>query len=67
MAQRVHFIATMLPKGVHIMLSDDEDINYVKNAEKVSSNIAEVTETGYVELLASMHEIYAAKGYLTFY
>ena len=57
----------MLPKGVHIMLSDDEDINYVKNAKKVSSNIAEVIETGYVELLASMPEIYAAKGYLTFY
>ena len=60
-------IATMLPKGVHIMLSDDEDINYVSNATKVSSNIAEVTETGYVEVLASMPEIYAAKGYLTFY
>ena len=60
-------IATMLPKGVHIMLSDNEDINYVKNAEKVSSNIAKVTETGYVEVLASMPEIYAAKGYLTFY
>ena len=60
-------IATMLPKGAHIMLSDDEDINYVSNATKVSSNIAEVTETGYVEVLASMPEIYAAKGYLTFY
>ena len=60
-------IATMLPKGAHIMLSDNEDINYVKNAEKVSSNIAEVTETGYVEVLASMPEIYAAKGYLTLY
>ena len=60
-------IATMLPKGTHVMLSDNEDINYTSNATKVSSNVAEVTETGYVELLASMPEIYAAKGYLTFY
>ena len=60
-------IATMLPKGTHIMLSDNEDINYTSNATKISSNVAEVTETGYVELLASMPEIYAAKGYLTFY
>ena len=60
-------IATMLPKGTHIMLSDNEDINYTSNATRISSNIAEVTETGYVELLASMPELYAAKGYLTFY
>ena len=60
-------IATMLPKGAHIMLSDNEDINYVKNAEKVSSNIAEVTETGYVEVLATLPEINDIKGYLTFY
>ena len=60
-------IALMLPKGAHIMLSDNEDINYVKNAEKVSSNIAEVTENGYVEVLATLPEIDDIKGYLTFY
>ena len=60
-------IATMLPKGTHIMLSDNEDINYVKNASKISSNIAEVTENGYVEVLATLPEIDDIKGYLTFY
>ena len=60
-------IATMLPKGSHIMLSDNEDINYVSNATKVSNNIAEVTETGYVEVLATLPENDDIKGYLTFY
>ena len=60
-------IATMLPKGTHIMLSDNEDIVYTNNASRLSSNIAEVTETGYVELLAALTEIENIKGYLTFY
>ena len=60
-------IATMLPKGTHIMLSDNEDINYTINATRISSNIAEVTETGYVELLAALTELDSIKGYLTFY
>ena len=57
----------MLPKGVHILLSDNEDIVYTNNASRLSSNIAEVTETGYVELLAALTEIENIKGYLTFY
>ena len=60
-------IATMLPKGVHILLSDNEDIIYASNAKRISSNIAEVTDTGYVELLAALTEIDDIKGYLTFY
>ena len=60
-------IALMLPKGTHIMLSDNEDINYVRNASKISSNIAEATENGYVEVLATLPEIDNIKGYLTFY
>ena len=60
-------IATMLPKGTHIMLSDNEDINYTSNATRISSNLAEVTETGYVELLAALTEMDNIKGYLTFY
>ena len=60
-------IATMLPKGVHILLSDNEDILYTNNASRLSSNVAEVTETGYVELLAAPTEIENIKGYLTFY
>ena len=60
-------IATMLPKGVHILLSDNEDIIYASNAKRISSNIAEVTDTGYVELLAALTEMYNIKGYLTFY
>ena len=60
-------IAAMLPKGAHIMLSDNEDIIYASNAKRISSNIAEVTDTGYVELLAALTEIDDIKGYLTFY
>ena len=60
-------IATMLPKGIRIMLSDNEDINYVSNATKISSNIAEVSETGYVEILATLPEPDDIKGYLIFY
>ena len=63
----VRHIAAMFPKGTHIMLSDNEDINYVSNATKVSNNIAEVTETGYVEVLAALPEPDNTKGYLTFY
>ena len=63
----VRHIAAMFPKGTHIMLSDNEDINYVSNATKVSNNIAEVTETGYVEVLAALPEPDNIKGYLTFY
>ena len=63
----VRHIAAMSPKGTHIMLSDNEDINYVSNATKVSNNIAEVTETGYVEVLAALPEPDNIKGYLTFY
>ena len=60
-------IATMLPKGVHILLSDNEDIIYASNAKRISSNIAEVTDTGYVELLAALTDMNNIKGYLTFY
>ena len=60
-------IATMLPKGVHILLSDNEDIVYASNAKRISSNIAEVTDTGYVELLAAFTDADNIKGYLTFY
>ena len=60
-------IATMLPKGAHIMLSDNEDIIYASNAKRISSNIAEVTDTGYVELLAALTDAANIKGYLTFY
>ena len=60
-------IATMLPKGVHILLSDNEDIIYASNAKRISSNIAEVTDTGYVELLAALTDAGNIKGYLTFY
>ena len=60
-------IASMLPKGVHILLSDNEDIIYASNATKISSNIAEVTDTGYVELLAALTDMNNIKGYLTFY
>ena len=60
-------IATMLPKGIRIMLSDNENINYVGNATKISSNIAEVSETGYVEILATLPEPDDIKGYLIFY
>ena len=60
-------IATMLPKGTHIMLSDNEDIIYASNAKRISSNIAEVTDTGYIELLAALTDINNIKGYLTFY
>ena len=60
-------IATMLPKGVHILLSDNEDIIYASNAKKISSNIAEVTDTGYVELFAALTDADNIKGYLTFY
>ena len=60
-------IATMLPKGVHILLSDNEDIIYASNAKRISSNIAEVTDTGYVELLAALTDKDNIKGYLTFY
>ena len=60
-------IATMLPKGIRIMLSDNEDINYVRNATKISSNIAEVSETGYVEIFATLPEPDGIKGYLIFY
>ena len=60
-------IATMLPKGARIMLSDNEDIIYASNAKRISSNIAEVTDTGYVELLAALTDAANIKGYLTFY
>ena len=60
-------IAAMLPKGTHIMLSDNEDINYVSNATRISSNLAEVTATGYAELIAVPTEPNNIKGYLTFY
>ena len=60
-------IATMLPKGAHILLSDNEDIAYASNAKRISSNIAEVTDTGYVELLATLTDAGNIKGYLTFY
>ena len=60
-------IATMLPKGGHILLSDNEDIVYASNAKRISSNIAEVTDTGYVELLAALTDMNNIKGYLTFY
>ena len=60
-------IATMLPKGAHILLSDNEDIVYANNAKRISSNIAEVTDTGYVELLAALTDAGNIKGYLTFY
>ena len=60
-------IATMLPKGVHILLSDNEDIVYASNAKRISSNIAEVIDTGYVELLTTLTDMYNIKGYLTFY
>ena len=60
-------IATMLPKGVHILLSDNEDIIYASNAKRISSNIAEVTDTGYVELFAALTDAGNIKGYLTFY
>ena len=60
-------IATMLPKGVHILLSDNEDIIYASNAKRISSNIAEVTDTGYVELFAALTDADNIKGYLTFY
>ena len=60
-------IATMLPKGVHILLSDNEDIVYASNAKRISSNIAEVTDTGYVELLVAFTDADNIKGYLTFY
>ena len=60
-------IATMLPKGIHILLSDNEDIIYASNAKRISSNIAEVTDTGYVELFAALTDADNIKGYLTFY
>ena len=60
-------IATMLPKGVHILLSNNEDIIYASNAKRISSNIAEVTDTGYVELFAALTDADNIKGYLTFY
>ena len=60
-------IAAMLPKGVHILLSDNEDIVYASNAKIISSSIAEVTNTGYVELLAALTDADNTKGYLTFY
>ena len=60
-------IATMLPKGVHILLSNNEDIIYASNAKRISSNIAEVTDTGYVELLVAFTDADNIKGYLTFY
>ena len=60
-------IATMLPKGGHILLSDNEDIVYASNAKRISSNIAEVTDKGYVELLAALTDADNIKGYLTFY
>ena len=60
-------IAAMIPKGAHILLSDNEDIIYASNAKRISSNIAEVTDTGYIELLAALTDINNIKGYLTFY
>ena len=60
-------IATMLPKGAHILLSDNENIVYASSAKRISSNIAEVTDTGYVELLAALTDEDNIKGYLTFY
>ena len=59
-------IAAMLPKGVHILLTDDEDIVYASNAKRISSNIAEVTDTGYVEILAEIPNL-NDESYLTFY
>ena len=61
----IRHISAMLPKGTHIMISDDEDIYYTANATKIASNIAEAAETGFVELLATLSE--TPKGYLTFY
>ena len=61
-------IATVLPKGIHILLSDNENITYVSgNTTKISETIAEVKETGYVEILTKYLNPSKVRKFLTFY
>ena len=62
-----HYVAVMLPKGTHILLPDNEEITYINNAVKVTNNVAEVSETGCVEILAKYLEPGNIKDFLTFY
>ena len=62
-----HYVEVMLPKGTHILLPDNEEITYINNAVKITNNIAEVSETGCVEILAKYLEPGNIKDFLTFY
>ena len=62
-----HYVAVMLPKGTHILLPDNEEITYINNAVMITNNIAEVSETGCVEILAKYLEPGNIKDFLTFY
>lgn len=62
-----HYVAVMLPKGTHILLPDNEEITYINNAVMIANNIAEVSETGCVEILAKYLEPGNIKDFLTFY
>lgn len=57
----------MLTKGIHILLSNNENIIYTNNATKIASNIAEVTETGSVEIIAEFPDSDNTQPFLTFY
>ena len=61
-------IATLLPKGAHILLPDNVNIKYVSdNAVTTPNNIVEVTETGIVEVIAEFISPNDTKKFLTFY
>ena len=62
-----HYITTMLTKGIHIPLSNNENIIYTNNATKIASNIAKVTETGTVEIIAEFPDSDNTQPFLTFY
>ena len=62
-----HYIETILPKGAHILLSENEDIKYVKNGIRLQSNIAEITETGYVEILSELADPEGIKNHFIIY
>lgn len=62
-----HHITTMLTKGIHIPLSNNENIIYTNNVTKIASNIAEVLETGTVEIIAEFPDSDNTQLFLTFY
>ena len=61
-------IITLLPNGAHILLPENEDILYVSdNAIIEENNIAKITSSGSVEIIAEFTDQEDMETYLAFY